>query len=146
MEQLTEQLGLVGVTDPSSHGTGTSFTDVIDMSLHETAKFTMKIGDPGVAGVVNFRVQESIDGATGWRDIAGKAITPLVVADADSQVIVEVSEDEMDVNALYRYLRGVTEVTVNAVLLDAAALVDGTAYKPASDFQLASVVETIGAP
>jgi len=145
IEQLNEQLALVGCIDPDVYNTGTQATDVIDMALHHRCLFTVAVGDLGDVGTVDFAVQESATGVGAWTAITGKAITQLTAAggDDDSQARVEVCDDEMTVNTLRRYLRGVLTVAGNAVDAIVLADADRCRYKPSSLQDLASVVEIV---
>ena len=146
IEQLTEQLALVGCIDPDVYNTGTQATDVIDMALHYRCFFTVMAGDLGNAGTLDFTVQESPTGVGAWTALAPvKSITQLtaVGGDDDSQALVEVLDDEMNTNNLDRYLRGVMTVSGNAVDAGVVAFANRCRYKPSILQDLASVVEIV---
>jgi hypothetical protein len=145
-QQLSEMLALVSVTDPNEFGTGTNGGDVVDMRYFRRVMFIVAIGALGTAATVDFKLQGSADGSTGWTDITGKAITQLTEAgtDANKQAIVEITAEETSTLG-YRYVRGLLTVGgVDAGNYATVIALGGVArYEPVAEFDLDSVDEIV---
>jgi len=144
VERMSERDAIVACIDPDAYGTGTYAGDVIDMLYFERVIFCVLVGDLGNVATIDFAVQESILTGGAFAAMSPvKAITQLTQAGSDDnkQVVVEVKADELTPG--YRFLRGV--LTVGGANSDASmvALADTARWKPASNWDLASVDEIV---
>src|SRR3954471_15019525 len=99
--QPSERAVVVGKIDPQSANNTTKSTDSVDMSKFHEAMFVAQIG--ATDSTVNFKLQESADGSSGWQDITGKAITQLSGVN-NKVVVVNLKSAQLD--AGYRYVKG----------------------------------------
>lgn len=144
VERMSERDAIVACIDPDAYGTGSYAGDVIDMLYFERVIFVVMVGTLGALAVVNFAVQESILTGGAYAAMSpAKAITALTQAgtDDDKQAVVEVKADELTPG--YRFLRGVLTITINTADAGVVALADTARWKPASNWDLASVDEIV---
>lgn len=143
VERLSEELALVSCIDPDAYGTGAQTGDEIDMLYFERIIFIVSVGDMQSGSTVDFKVQEATTSGGSFTDLTGKSITQLTKAGSDDnkQAIVEVKADEL--TAGYRYLQGILTVAGAASDAVSVALADTARWKPASDYDLASVDEIV---
>jgi len=132
-ERLSEQLAVVGTIDPQAGLAGLATSDVVDMSLHRRALFTLMTGDTvgGTGILVEIREGQAAFAAP-LVLITSAAIAQAVVA---SQYIFEVSAEAMTDG--YIQLRcdiTPTGASTVAVLVQA----DVERYHPGSDRNLAT--------
>jgi len=104
-----------------AHGAGVVNGSGVDCKGFEEALFVVSADDMGVAGTLDFKVQESSDGgvADAYADVAGAAITQKLAA---GLFVGRVKCSKRE-----RYLRGVLTIGANAV--DAAVLGALSEYK-----------------
>jgi hypothetical protein len=142
-ERLSEKLAVVACIDPDAYTATTYASDNVDMKYHRRVMFIVQAGDLGASATIDFKVQASADGSTGWADLDGKAITQLTQAGTDDnkQAIVEVTAEGLPAGK--RYLRGY--LTVGTATSDAGviALADVSRYEPGNAFDLDSVDEIV---
>ena len=137
---FTQDWALLGTVDPDAMTAGTDGTDIIDMKYWDEVAFVLQVGEMQATSTVDFLIQASASS-----DMSSPATirsaTQLTAAgsDDDKQVILTVRGAELAADG-YRYVRG--KITVGTAASDVAvvALGRGT-YKPASDFDIASVDE-----
>jgi hypothetical protein len=145
---LTEQLALVGSVSPQLIDNNTADTEWIDMSKWRRVAFLLLVGATDITLDFKLRASAASDGSNPV-DISGYAVTQLTAAGGDNdRVWIEITAAKMatlNSGAGYRYLSG--RVTVGDGTLGAnvavAAFGAVARYEPASDGDLASVVETI---
>lgn len=144
MEKIYENMALVATIDPDAYATGTQGSDWVDMSVHRQVMFTPLVGDLGSSAVLNVKLQEATSNAgAGKQDISGKAITALTQAgtDSDKQAHIHLQADEL--SAGYRYARALATLTVATSDYGLVAFASRGHYKPAKDYDLASVDEIV---
>ena len=137
---------LVGVIDPDATAASVVSTGWINMANFERLMAIIFAGTLGASATVDAKLEQATDGAgAGAKDITGKAITQLTQAggDSDKEAVINLSADEMDINNLFTHAR--LTVTVGVATSDIGAGVFGLVprYGPASDNDLATVVEII---
>lgn len=135
---------LAGVVDPDALTAATHDSGWIDMALFEQIQAIIAVGTLGTNATVDAKLQQATDAAgAGAKDIAGKAITQLTQAGADSdkQAIINCRSEELDVNNSFTHVR--LRITVAVATSDGGAVVLGHAarYQVADD--LASVAEVV---
>lgn len=135
---------LVGVIDPDLNAAGTLTTGWINMGLFGTIQAIIMAGALGTNATLDAKLQQATDSSgTGAKDIAGKAITQLTEAGADSdkQAIINCRSDELDVNNDFSHVR--LSMTVAVASSDSGAVVLGhhARYQPATD--ITSVAEVV---
>lgn len=140
MRNLSEELAVVGTIDPASQSTGAVSTDVINLATYSRMMFLIETGVLGTGATVDFKLQGSADGSTGWTDITGAAITQIVKASGDNaQAILEVSATYIkDQDSTFAYVKGVLTIGTAASIVGVIALAGRLSYSPASDWNLAS--------
>ncbi len=99
---------------PDAWATGAANSAAIDTQKFRQAAFYVNLADKGAAGTLDYKIQESDDGSTGWTDVSGAAITQLT-ANGTARVSVNVNATGRG-----RYLRAVMTVGGNTV--DAGSL------------------------
>ena len=150
-ELFSEKVAVLGTIDPDAYGPDlygavAYATDWIDMKVFDQVGFVVMAGAFGAGATLDFKVQEATsDAGAGAQDLSGKSITQLTDAgnDDDKQVIVNVKAPELSVNDGYRYVRGVMTCAVDDIDEAVIALGVDPSYKPASNFDLASVDEIV---
>lgn len=141
---LSEELAVVATIDPDAYGTGTQTSDWIDLSKFGEVLFIVQAGDIASTGKVDFQVHEATNGSgANAQLLTGKSITQLTQAgtDSDKQALVGVRAEEL--SAGYRYVAGKLVLTTAGADAAVIALAGDARYKPASDYDLASVDEIV---
>ena len=154
----SELAALVGTIDPDNYATGAQNSDWVDMQDWEAVKTTLLIGDWGdTTSTIDMKLEQATSsGGAGAKDITGKAITQIASGSpvaSDKQAIINVRASELDVNNDFQFVRAVATGADTASPADspggintdygAVLLGFGPRYGPASDNDLASVVEII---
>src|SRR5262245_21832054 len=96
-KHFSQQVAIVSCIDPDAYAAGTVNGDAVDMSKFRRILFIVMAGDLGASATLNYKLQGSIDGSTGWTDLSGKAITALTQAgsDSDKQALLEITSEEL---------------------------------------------------
>lgn len=100
-------LAMTAAHRSQSWGTGASNSSAIDALLYRRAAFHVHVGVIGASATVDYKVQDSDDGSTGWADVTGAAITQITASDTGARVAVDCERTK-------RYLRAVLTVGVAA--------------------------------
>jgi len=137
---FNEEWALVGTIDPDANATGATNSDVIDMSKFDEVVFIICAGILGTAATLDFKVQESATSGGTYTDISGASIAQLVKAsNDDDQAILSIKGSSLSDGM--QFVRGVH--TIGAATSDSSVTILGRAKNlPASDYNLASVVES----
>lgn len=136
--RLCERVAVVGAIDPQDGHDSTLNTDIVDMKLFRRVMLIAQVGTTDDKTTV--KIQSGAEAGGG--DMADlKTATELAVDDDNSQVIVEVDEDELPSGD--RYVRGVivTDDTGAASLCSAVILGGDPRHLPAYDNDHADVAE-----
>jgi hypothetical protein len=137
---FTERVSVVDQLAPLSQGAATVNGAAVDMLYFSRLMYILKVGVVST-GTVDFKLQGSVNGTSGWTDLTGKAITQITASTKIVKVGV-VAEDLQ--GGGYRYVRSVLTAAVAASLVDVTALATCGAYKPEASFnQIAAVTQTI---
>jgi hypothetical protein len=149
-EMLSQGLAVVSCIDPDAYAAAAYNGDAVDLSKFSRALFIVMAGDLGSSATLDYKLQGSVTGSSGWTDLSGKAITQLTEAGTDSnkQAIIEITAEELQefaksAGAAYRYVRDVMTVGTAASDCGAIGLAGGARFHPASDDNLASVDEIV---
>lgn len=134
-ERLSEQLAVVATIDPQAGGTGALTTDVIAMTNHRRALFIFSTG-AGTSGV-GVAIQEANAAFTAGTANILTAANTVVGVTANTQNLFEVSAEAM--GAGLTALRGVF-TSIAGDIISVVVLADVIRYHPASDYDLASVI------
>lgn len=135
-----DHLIVCAVVDPQTANNTTKATGAVDLGKFHQAAFVLLVGT--IDSTIDFKLQESADGSTGWADLSGKAITQLAGTDDNKQVVVHLLAEEL--TAGKRYARGLATLgngTSQAVC--AVALGVRPRYGPASDDKAATLVQIV---
>lgn len=144
-EKLSEMLAVVGVIDPIARtATGTALTDAVDMSRMHQVAFVLLLGAIGATDTLDLKVTECATSGGTYTDIAGKAITQLSAADDNKQAVINVRGSELTPGHRYLKAKLTHGGTFASCLVSVVALADSARFKPASDYDLASVDEIVG--
>ena len=143
-EKLTQGLAIVATVDPDATTAGAVNSDAVDMQKFNQAIFIVMAGTLGSSATLDMKLQDSDASGGTFTDITGFAITQLTQAgtdDSDKQAAIVIRADQLNADA--RYVRAV--VTVGTATSDVAMIALGSdaVYKPASDYDLASVAELV---
>ena len=148
--KLSEHLAVVGVADPIVLVDTEKYTDYIDMSLFEQVIFIFALGNVN-AKTFDVTIYEAQDSSgTGEQALVTpgsvtKAITQLAAdaaANDNDQCVINVRREEL--NATYTHLRaGMLSQAAQDGPVAMIAIGGNATYNPASDNDLASVVEII---
>lgn len=141
-ENMSEMLPVAGAIDPQLVDDAAVTSDWVAMKNGDRVLFIVSVGATDTT--VDAKVQEATDGSgTGAADITGKAVTQLTATDDNKQVVLEVKADELSstnthVAVVVTAGNGLTGAYVSAV-----AIQGSMRYKPASNFDVASVAEIV---
>ncbi len=141
----TERVAVVGVIDPDANAAAAYTTAYVSMSTFQSLMAVVQTGVLGASATVDAKLVQATDSSgTGSKDISGKAITQLVKAsNDDDQAIITCRSSELDVANSFSHVA--LTMTVGTATSDCSAIVLGVDARndPASDNDLASVVEII---
>lgn len=144
-KKASEVIATLGVIDPDANVAGTITSDWCDMSKFELIYATVMAGILGTSATIDAKFEQATDSSgSGAKDITGKSITQLVKAtNDDNQATLECRAENLDVDNQFSFVR--LSMTIGTATSDASALVQGLFphYAPASDNDLASVVEIV---
>lgn len=144
----TDHIAVGGVIDPEAQGAGTVTSGWLSLADFHTAMAIIAVGEMASSSTVDAKLEQASDSSgTGAKDITGKAITQITQAgtdQSDTQAIIEVDGDDLDVDNDFTHVR--LSITVAAAASDIFGILLGLdpRYGPASDSDLASVGEIIG--
>jgi len=143
MEYMSQQNAVVATIDPDAYTAATYTTDGVDMDVFPQCIFIVMVGDMETGSTVDFSIRRSTDNSTFVAMSPAKAITQLTAAgtDDDKQVVVHV--DAAELGDGYRYCLGSLVVADAASDAAVVAIADHSRYKPATDYDLASVDEIV---
>ena len=138
VQQPSERSAIVAVVNPANNNNAATNSAAIDMSRFHEAMFVLLLG--AVDNTTDFKLQESVDGSTGWTDISGKSITQLGSNDDNKQAVINLKSAEMT----KRYARSVvTNGNGTTNIVAAVALGQRPRTGPASSDNLTSVAQII---
>jgi hypothetical protein len=138
--QPSEQVAVVAKVNPANNNNSAANSDAVDMSKFREAMFILVLG--AVDSTNDFKLQESVNGSSGWQDLSGKSITQLGGTDDGKVAIINLKAEEL--SAGYRYARAVNTVgngTTNLTCVVGLGL--KPCYGPASDDDLAAVAQIV---
>ena len=152
----SEIAAVVATIDPDAYAHGAQNSDWLDLGLFDQVMAVLMTGDVPTTTSVDFKLQQATasDGS-GSKDITGKAITQILSgspATSDKQAIIDCRADELDITNSFRFVRAVAtfadtnspaDSPVNTSDYSAVLVGFGARYEPASDGDLASVVEIV---
>lgn len=141
----SERIAVVGTIDPDANAAGAVTSDYGDAGKFGSFMAIAQSGILGTAATLDLKLVQATDSSgTGVKDITGKALTQLVKAsNDDDQAIINVRAEELDVANGFAFVAMVH--TVATATSDSSAILLGLdpRHGPASDFDLASVVEIV---
>ncbi len=134
-ERLSEQLAIVATIDPVAIAGSTTVSDVFVMTNHRRALFILQTG--AVFGQAGVAIQENNAAAftAGTATLLTGAAT--TVTAAASQYLYEVTASAMGVG--FQWLRCAIVAATPTDVISMVVLADVDRYKPASQYDLASV-------
>jgi hypothetical protein len=142
-QALTEQLALVGRVSPQLIDNNTGDTAWVDISKFRRVAFLLLLGATDIT--VDFKLRSATDSSgTGAADISSYAITQLTATDDNKEAWIEIDENKMA--ALGRRYVSARVTVADGTLggnVAVAALAGVARYEPASDNDLATVVQII---
>ncbi len=127
---------VMGVIDPDATAAGTVTTGWVSMSDFANAMAIVMAGTLGSSATLDAKIEQATDSSgTGAKDITGKAITQLTQAgtDSDKQVIINISENDLDIANDFTHIR--LSMTVAVATSDVGGVLLGfdAAYAPETD-------------
>jgi hypothetical protein len=142
----SDRLAVVAAINPVSQGVGAVSTGWISMQNWRSVMAIVQAGVLGAAATLDAKLEQATSAAgAGAKDIAGKVITQLTQAGADSnkQAIINLRQVELDFSGGYSHVRLTLTVGTQASLVSALLLGLDARYNPASDSDAASVDEIV---
>jgi hypothetical protein len=139
---LSERIAVVGTIDPQEYGSSTEkFTDVIDTAEFQQFMFVFMLGNM-VSASITCRVVNC--DSSGDNASALKTATVLAASASgndNDQIVIAVSADEL-ASKTNKYLKGgIVSASSASVVFGAVVLAGDARYGPASNDDLATVVE-----
>ena len=136
---LTQRIAIVATTEVINAGaTGSSSTDVVDLSKFGTVAFILKTGECATTSVGTLTVYSG--SAAGTVTTTVGTVSTGANAD-DKQWIYEVPDYVLTQG--HRYVKGVIAVTTATGYYDVCVIADRARIGPASDADLASVTVSV---
>lgn len=141
---------VVGAIYPDAKSANTYTSEWVSMQKFNTAMAIIMAGDFGILATVAAKLEQASDSSgTGAKDITGKSITTLLATasptvDADDKTaIINVKANDLDLANGFSHVR--LSLTVGVATTDVGGLMLGfdPVYGPASDDDIASVVEIV---
>lgn len=142
--RYTEVEELGGVLHPANRAIGTYNTAWTTMSNFQRLIAVLDAGTIAAAGTVDMLLQQATDATgTGAKAIAGKAITQLTQAGADSNDVcaIELRTEELDVDNQFEYVRAQLIVAGNTAYTCVHVWKHVAGYPPVSVTPLTEVVD-----
>ncbi len=152
----SEVAAVLATIDPDAYAHGAQNSDWLDLGLFDQVMAVLMTGDVPTTTSVDFKLQQATtSGGAGVKDISGKAITQILSgspATSDKQAVINCRADELDITNSFRFVRAVATTAdtnspadspVNTSDMSAVLVGFGARYEPASDHDLASVVEIV---
>jgi len=142
----SDRLAIVAAINPVSQAAGAVSTSWISMQNWRSVMAIVQAGVLGASATLDAKLEQATSAAgAGAKDIAGKLVTQLTQAGADSnkQAIVNLRQVELDFANGYSHVRLTLTVGTQASLVSAVLLGLDARYNPASDSDAASVDEIV---
>lgn len=111
-------LEMIDTHRSQSWGTGAQNGAAIDCLLYRRAAFHVRVGVIGASGTVDYKIQESADGSTGWADVTGAAITQLTASDGKARIAINCEKTKRYLRAVLTIGTAASQVAAFAVLLE----------------------------
>lgn len=145
--KLSESLAVLATINPTSQAAGNAVSGWVSMADVRRILAVVSVGAFGASATVDANIQQAQDSSgTGAKAIgSGRAITQLLAAGGNNvQALINVNSDELDATNGFNYVQ--LTVTVGTAATETAAVVLGGSarFEPASAFNPASVVQTVG--
>jgi len=131
--KASDEIVVVGVINPTSQGAGALSTGWIDMQKYPQLLAVLAVGVLGASATCDAKLEQAnTSGGGGVKDITGKAITQLTKAGSDDnkQVMINLQDQELDINAGFRWARLTVTVAVAASLTQAIVYAHGARFGP----------------
>lgn len=140
----SEKVAVVGKVDPDANGTGTFGTDWANAENFHSFMAIVSAGIIVASGTVDCVIQQATSSTgAGAVTVAGKAITQLTTANNDSQAIINLRTDELNVGGGFSFVRALMTLTTAGSDSDVIMLALEPRYGPANQNDLASVAEIV---
>ena len=142
----SDRVAILAAISPVSQAAGAVSTGWISMQNWRSVMAIVQAGVLGAAATLDARLEQATSAAgAGAKDIAGKLVTQLTQAGADSnkQAIVNLRQVELDFANGYSHVRLTLTVGTQASLVSAVLLGLDARYNPASDSDAATVDEIV---
>lgn len=140
----SEQAAVVGQIPPQLATPATYLSDAVDMANFESILAKVFVGAMVATSTVNAKLVQAVTSGGSYKDVTGKAITALLAAGGDNrQALINCRGEELDLAGGYRFVKlSITVGTANT-LLTGGVFGFHPRYAPASDNDLAAVVEIV---
>jgi len=141
----SELVAVLGTIDPDAQAAGAVTSDYVSLGDFNGVMAVVQTGILGTSATVDAVLVQATDSAgTGSKAITGKAITQLVKAtNDDDQAILQVVSEELDTDNGFTHVA--CTLTVGTATSDVGCTLLGVnpRHAPASDNDIASVVEIV---
>lgn len=140
----SEQAAIVATIDPDAYTTGTQTSDWVNMEYWHQLMYIVQCGVLASSATVDADLRQATSSTgAGSKAITSKSITQETTAGNDSQKIINLKADELDVAGGFSFVAG--RITVTTAGADASGVLLGfnPRFLPANDNDLASVDEIV---
>lgn len=143
-QTMCQTLSLADVLHSQSLTTAGATGAAIDMSIFERCMFVLDVGALGSSGTVDFKLQCSANGTSGWTDLAGKSITQ-ITTNGNKDVKVGVTSEDLAISSLAnaRYVRWNCAIGVAASQICVMAFGSVGRFKPEANFGQSTSTSTV---
>lgn len=136
----SDQLSVVGIIHPDQAAAGTYSTGYVDMATIRQLLAIIQLGDLGGSATIDAKLRQAKDsGGTDVKDITGKAVVQMLVA--DKAAMINLRAEELDVNNAFTHAK--LDVTIGTATSEISALLIGLEARYAPLAQHAAVVQVI---
>lgn len=140
----SEAVAVVATIDPDAYAASTVLSDYVSAANFHSYMAIIAIGTVAATTTLDAKLRQATDvSGTGVKDITGAAITQVLTAGSDTQVVINIFPHQLDTANSFNHL--VLSVTTAADVADYGAVILGLDPRtaPASDNDLASVAEIV---
>ena len=141
----SELFSVLATIDPASQAVGTVTTGWISAGNHHSLLALVQSGVLGTGATLDAKLQQATDvSGTGAKDVTGKALAQIVKATGDnSQALINLRPDDLDVTNGYAYVRLSLTVAVAASFTAAQLLGFNPRFAPGDASNQAAVAQVV---
>jgi hypothetical protein len=140
---LYERFAILAAVDPIDGATTARSSSWVDIS--KFPKFAGIALAGAITGTIDAKLEQATSNAgAGAKDVSGKAITQLTASDDNKQAVINCSQEDLDFNNGFKYVRLTITPTGGSTNLLGGLLIGGDLrYGPPEDFDATTVAEVV---